>query len=68
MNCCMAFFGIDDPYEAPANAEIHLKTDEMTLENEVEIIIDYLVNNGIIKDEYFTRADDQGDSVTAVAR
>ena len=29
------FTGIDDPYEAPANPEIHLKTDEMTLEDEV---------------------------------
>lgn len=62
------FTGIDDPYEAPTNAEIHLKTDEMTLENEVEIIVDYLVDNGIIKKEYYTRADDQGDSVSAVAQ
>src|SRR5210317_1630188 len=36
------FTGIDDPYEAPSNPEIHLKTDEMTLEQEVEIILEHL--------------------------
>lgn len=53
------FTGIDDPYEAPVNPEIHLKTDEMTLEEEVAIVIEFLENNGIIKKQYFTRADDQ---------
>lgn len=42
------FTGIDDPYEAPVDPEIHLHTDEMTLEREVEIILDYLEANGII--------------------
>ena len=36
------FTGIDDPYEAPLNSEIHLHTDKMTLEEEVSIIISYL--------------------------
>ena len=36
------FTGIDAPYEAPSNPEIHLHTDEMTVEEEVEIILDYL--------------------------
>ncbi len=36
------FTGIDDPYEAPENAEIVLNTDTMTLEEEVEIILAYL--------------------------
>ena len=36
------FTGIDDPYEAPENAEIVLNTDEMTIEEEVEAILDYL--------------------------
>ena len=36
------FTGIDAPYEAPLNPEIHLHTDEMTVEEEVEIILDYL--------------------------
>jgi adenylylsulfate kinase len=61
------FTGIDDPYEAPVNPEIHLKTDEMSLEQEVAIVIDYLVRNGIIKEKYFTRADDRFGSESAVA-
>ncbi|MFQ3246968.1 MAG: adenylylsulfate kinase [Arenicella sp.] len=36
------FTGIDDPYEAPLNPEITLHTDEMTLEEEVDIILNYL--------------------------
>ncbi len=59
------FTGIDDPYEAPATPEIHLKTDEMTLETEVSIIMDYLLDNGIISGSYFTRADDQAGGATA---
>lgn len=42
------FTGIDDPYEAPLNPEIHLHTDQMTLEEEVSIIIGYLEDNKII--------------------
>ncbi|CAA0115148.1 Adenylyl-sulfate kinase [BD1-7 clade bacterium] len=45
------FTGIDDPYEAPVNAEIHLKTDEMTLEREVEIILESLEARGILARE-----------------
>ncbi len=59
------FTGIDDPYEAPANPEIHLKTDEMTLEQEVAIVIDYLVDNGLIKRSNFTRSYDQADALVA---
>ncbi len=59
------FTGIDAPYEAPANPEIHLRTDEMTLEQEVSIVIDYLVDNGIIRRGYFTRTDDQADGAAA---
>ena len=58
------FTGIDDPYEEPVNAEIHLHTDQMTLEQEVQIIIDYLVSEGLIKPEQYTRTDD---SVAATA-
>ena len=36
------FTGIDDPYEEPKNPEITLHTDKMTIEQEVEIILDYL--------------------------
>ncbi len=59
------FTGIDDPYEAPTTPEIHLKTDEMTLETEVSIVMDYLMDNGIISRSYFTRADDQARGATA---
>ena len=53
------FTGIDDPYEVPTKPEIHLKTDEMTVQQEVSIIIDYLITNGIISRSHYTRADDQ---------
>ena len=52
------FTGIDDPYEAPERPEIHLKTDEMTIEQEVAIVIDYLIDVGLIQREYYTRTDD----------
>ena len=53
------FTGIDDPYEAPVNPEIYLKTDEMTLEEEVQIILDHLQQNGFILEQPLSRADDQ---------
>jgi len=52
------FTGIDDPYEAPVAPEIHLHTDQMTLDEEVSMIIDYLVDNDIILKDFFTRATD----------
>ncbi|MCK9564041.1 MAG: adenylyl-sulfate kinase, partial [Bacteroidales bacterium] len=42
------FTGIDDPYEAPAKPEIYLNTAEMTLEQEVQAIIDYLETHGFL--------------------
>lgn len=59
------FTGIDDPYEAPTRPEIHLHTDQMTLEEEVTIVIEYLVENGIIRREYFTRSEDQATAAVA---
>ena len=52
------FTGIDDPYEAPTNPEIHLKTDEMTIEQEVQIILDHLEGNNFIQKQPRTRAND----------
>ena len=52
------FTGIDDPYEAPENPEIHLRTDEMTLQEEVTIVIDYLMMHDIVGKEPFTCSDD----------
>ncbi len=59
------FTGIDDPYEAPTMPEIHLKTDEMTVQQEVSIIVDYLMDNGIISRSHHTRADDRVGGATA---
>lgn len=42
------FTGIDDPYEAPENAEIHLRTDKQTLEEEVKQILEQLRERGLI--------------------
>ena len=42
------FTGIDDPYEAPEQPEIHLRTDQMSLEQEVDVIIDYLEQHGLL--------------------
>ncbi len=42
------FTGISDPYEAPLNAEIVLKTHEMTLEQEVVALLDALQKRGIL--------------------
>jgi len=43
------FTGIDDPYEAPFQAEIHLHSDQQTLAEEVEAILAILRERGIIK-------------------
>jgi len=42
------FTGIDDPYEAPVNAEIHLVSDRMSLNDEVNYITQYLQNLNVL--------------------
>ena len=42
------FTGIDDPYEAPTNPEIHLHSDQQSLSEEVEAILASLREKGII--------------------
>ena len=42
------FTGIDDPYEAPTTPEIHLRTDQQTLEQEVAQIIEQLQERRLI--------------------
>ncbi|GMM28189.1 adenylyl-sulfate kinase [Martiniozyma asiatica (nom. inval.)] len=42
------FTGIDDPYEAPENPEIHLNTHELSVEKCVEEILAYLQKEKII--------------------
>lgn len=61
------FTGIDDPYEPPENPELHLRTDEMTVQQEVSMIIDYLMTHDIIRKQYYTRASDRTDGSVAVS-
>jgi len=61
------FTGIDDPYEAPTNAEIHLKTDEMSLDQEVQLILDHLEQNDFIPTQPLTRADDITENTNAAS-
>jgi adenylylsulfate kinase len=42
------FTGIDDPYEEPSNPEIHLHSDQQSLEEEVNVILAVLKERGII--------------------
>lgn len=42
------FTGIDDPYEAPTAPEIHLRTDALTLQQEVQVILTALEDRQII--------------------
>src|SRR5687767_3895637 len=36
------FTGIDDPYEVPENAELHLRTDQLSVAESVQVILDEL--------------------------
>lgn len=42
------FTGIDDPYEAPENPEIVLNSHELSLEQEVEVLMKELLKRGIV--------------------
>ncbi len=47
------FTGIDSPYEEPDNPELVLDNDGCTIEENVDILINYLVNRGYIEiDQY----------------
>jgi adenylylsulfate kinase len=41
------FTGIDDPYEAPRNPEIVLRSDQMSLQEEIDLLLAILVERGI---------------------
>ncbi|MEV6299414.1 adenylyl-sulfate kinase [Actinoplanes sp. NPDC051861] len=41
--------GIDDPYEEPANAELTIDTTTMTVPEAVEVVLNYLVENGWVE-------------------
>ena len=42
------FTGIDDPYEAPSTPEVHLRTDQPSLEDEVQSLLTLLGQKGLI--------------------
>jgi adenylylsulfate kinase len=42
------FTGIDDPYEAPEKAELHLRTDQCSIEESVRRLLGILEQRGII--------------------
>ncbi len=42
------FTGLDSAYEAPQNPEIHLQTEQLSVEQSVQVIIDALITRGII--------------------
>ena len=45
------FTGISAPYEEPESPEIVVETDKLSVEESVEKIFKYLVNNGILKED-----------------
>lgn len=53
------FTGIDDPYEAPDRPEIHLKSDDMSLDEEVAIVLEFLDAKGIISGPQYARDADE---------
>ena len=51
------FTGIDDPYELPVRADLCLRTDQLTLEEEVTAVLDYLECNQIIGVQCLNQSD-----------
>jgi adenylylsulfate kinase len=43
------FTGISAPYEAPENAEIHIRSDQKSVEDSVREIVDYLQSKGLLE-------------------
>jgi len=41
--------GIDDPYEAPANPELVIKTDQVSPQEAAEMMVDYLIQRGCLR-------------------
>lgn len=42
------FTGISDPFEAPENPDIHIRTDQMDIDASADMIVAYLEENGYI--------------------
>lgn len=49
------FTGISAPYEAPESPEITIRTDQLSVEDCVRVIVDYLKEKGLIADTKETR-------------
>ena len=60
------FTGIDDPYEPPESPEIHLRTDEMSLEEEVQAVMDFLLERRVIHSDHGLAAAGNDRSAAAV--
>lgn len=45
-----AFTGVSDPYEPPTSPEVHLRTDRLSLEEEVAAVLALLENRAILLD------------------
>lgn len=43
------FTGISSPYETPENADLIVNTNQLSLEESVQQVVDYCINQGIIK-------------------
>lgn len=43
------FTGISAPYEAPENAEIHIRSDQKSVEDSVREIVEYLQSKGLLE-------------------
>lgn len=44
------FTGIDDPYEAPKSPEVYIDTSKLSIEECAKVILDYLVEKGIVEE------------------
>lgn len=53
------FTGIDSPYEAPLEAEVHVEAGELSVPEGMNLLLDYLHGRGILKAGY-QRVEEQG--------
>lgn len=44
------FTGISSPYEVPENPDIEIATDELSLEQSVDALVNYLTSRGVVKE------------------
>ena len=54
------FTGIDAPYEVPVNPQLHLQTNILSVEEEVDAILEYLEKNEILTAPCSVCVDDKG--------